>query len=69
MKVSKEFFNMSKKVFVNKIEIDEEKVRLLLRKIIIKEKRNIKTKEKSQAEMVKQIKKMIEEEVECYLEN
>jgi len=48
------------------VEIDETKAHLLLRKIIIKERINIKTKQYNDSEMVKNIKKMIEEEVECY---
>ena len=53
-------------VISNRIEIDKKKAQRLLRKIIMKEKRNLKTKEKNQAEMVKMIKAMIKEEVECY---
>lgn len=53
-------------VEVNGIQVDSQKVQLLLRKLIIKEKTNIKTKQHSDADMVRQIKKMIEEEVECY---
>lgn len=50
----------------NGIEIDTKKVNKLLKRLIIKEKSNIKTKQYNDAEMVKIIKKMIEEEVECY---
>ncbi|KNZ41727.1 hypothetical protein [Acetobacterium bakii] len=50
----------------NGIEIDTEKVQKILKKLIIKEKTNIKTKQHNDGEMVKYIKKMIEEEVECY---
>lgn len=57
---------MSSKPVVNGVEIDEQKVQLMLRKIIIKEKTNIKTRQFNDAEMVKRIKRMIEEEVECY---
>ncbi|HHX18424.1 MAG TPA: hypothetical protein GX727_06150 [Clostridium sp.] len=53
-------------VVVNGIEIDEKKARRLLQKLIIMEKTNIKTKQYNDAEMVKKIKKEIEEEVECY---
>jgi|BioPla2DNA2_1021312.scaffolds.fasta_scaffold05205_5 hypothetical protein len=55
-----------KMVVVNGIEIDEKKARRLLQKLIIMEKTNIKTKQYNDAEMVKKIKKEIEEEVECY---
>lgn len=48
------------------IQIDEKKAQLMLQKIIIKEKTNFKTKQFNDAEMIKKIKKMIEEEVECY---
>ncbi len=50
----------------NGIEIDTNKVNKLLKRLIIKEKTNIKTKQYNDAEMVKIIKKMIKEEVECY---
>lgn len=50
----------------NGIEIDTKKINKLLKRLIIKEKSNIKTKQYNDAEMVKIIKKMIEEEVECY---
>ena len=49
----------------NIIQIDEEKAARLIRKIIIAERKNIKSEEKSVAQMVNAIKKMIEEEVEC----
>ncbi|MGI5997227.1 MAG: hypothetical protein GYA02_04325 [Clostridiaceae bacterium] len=51
---------------VNGIEIDTEKVQRMLGKIIVREKTNLKTREKTDAQMVQMIKKMIEEEVECY---
>lgn len=54
------------KPIVNGIEIDTEKVRRMLSKLIVREKTNLKTREKSDAQMVQMIKKMIEEEVECY---
>lgn len=53
-------------VELNGIRIDTNKVNKLLKRLIIKEKSNIKTKQYNDAEMVKIIKKMIEEEVECY---
>jgi hypothetical protein len=46
--------------------VDTEKAQRLIKKVIVKEKRNLSTKEFGTAEMVKKIKKMIEEEVECY---
>lgn len=57
---------MDKKVMVDRIEIDVLKAQRMLQKLIVREKRNIKTKEKNDGEMVRMIKKMIEEEVECY---
>lgn len=48
------------------ISTDEKKVKNILRKIIIEEGKNIGSKEISDPEMVKKIKKIIEEEVECY---
>lgn len=38
----------------------------MLQHIIVREKTNIKTKQFNDTEMVKKIKKMIEEEVQCY---
>lgn len=54
------------KTVVSGVEIDTRKAQLMLQKIIIKEKTNIKTKQFNDLEMVKKIKKMIEEEVQCY---
>jgi hypothetical protein len=57
---------MENKITVNNIEIDTKKATLLIKKIIIKEKNNLKTKQLTDTEMVKSIKKLIEEEVQCY---
>ena len=54
------------KIVVSGVEIDTRKAQLMLQKIIIKEKTNIKTKQFNDLEMVKKIKKMIEEELQCY---
>jgi len=51
---------------VNGIEINTEKAQKLLMKLIVREKTNIKTKQHNDGEVVKMIKKMIEEEVQCY---
>lgn len=51
---------------INGIEVDTERAQKLVKKLIVKEKKNLSTKEKSNPEMVKEIKKMIEEAVECY---
>lgn len=55
-----------KTVNVNGIEVDIEKAQRLIKKVIVKEKRNLSTKELGPGAMVDKIKKMIEEEVECY---
>lgn len=51
---------------VNGIEVDVDKAQRLIKKVIVKEKRNLSTKEFGPGAMVDKIKKMIEEEVECY---
>lgn len=51
---------------VNGVEIDVQKAQRMLQRIIVREKTNIKTKQFNDTEMVKKIKKMIEEEVQCY---
>jgi len=50
---------------VNGIQIDEEKANRLLRKVILMETEN-KARQSSPGEMAKKIKKLIEEEVQCY---
>lgn len=49
------------------ITIDRKIVERLKKKIIIKENMNLKTREKSDQEMVRWIKSKIEEEVQCCL--
>lgn len=56
----------SKTTLVNGIEIDTEKAQKVLNRLIIREKTNIKSKQYNDGEMVKMIKKMIEEGVQCY---
>ena len=56
----------NKTITINGVEIDAEKADALLKRIIIKEKTNIKTKQYNDGEMVKMIKKLIEEMAECY---
>lgn len=51
---------------ISNVEIDVEKAKRMLKKLIVKETVNIKTKRYNDVEMARQIKKMIEEEVECY---
>ena len=48
------------------LEIDEAKVKKLIRRIIVAESKNIKSEEKTDTQMVRDIKSMIEEEVKCY---
>jgi hypothetical protein len=56
----------SKKIEVSGVEIDTKKANRMLQHIIVREKTNIKTKQFNDTEMAKKIKKMIEEEVQCY---
>ena len=56
----------NKTITINGVEIDAEKADALLKRIIIKEKTNIKTKQYNDGEMVRMIKKLIEEVAECY---
>ena len=56
----------SEKIEVNGVEIDTKKAKRMLQHIIVREKTNIKTKQFNDTEMAKKIKKMIEEEVQCY---
>ena len=51
---------------INGIEVDEKKANLLLQKLILLEKKNIMLKQDSDAKIVEKIKKMIQEEVECF---
>lgn len=51
---------------VDGILIDEKKAQLMLRKIILLESKNIRTKTFNKREMVEKIKRVIEEEVECF---
>lgn len=46
-------------------KVDEKVIERLKRKIIIAENTNLRTKNKTDAQMVKDIKKWIEEEVKC----
>ena len=55
-----------KKVTIDGIEIDVEKANKILRKIIVMEKNNLSTKKLDTQAIIKDIKKKIAEEVECY---
>ncbi len=50
----------------NQIEVSADKINILLKKIIILERTNIKTKKYNDSEMVKKLQKLIEEEIQCY---
>jgi len=54
------------KEIVNGMEVDIQKAQRMLTRLVIREKKNIKTKQYNDVQMVNQIKKMIEEEVKCY---
>ena len=56
----------SEKKEVNGVEIDVQKARRMLQRIIVRENTTIKTMQFNDTEMAKKIKKMIEEEVQCY---
>lgn len=56
----------SEKIEVNGVEIDSQKAQRMLQRIIVRVKTNIKTKQFNDTEMARKIKKMIEEEVQCY---
>lgn len=56
----------SEKIEVNGVEIDSQKAQRMLQRIIVREKTNITTKQFNDTEMARKIKKMIEEEVQCY---
>lgn len=58
--------NEERYVKENEIQIDLNVADRLLRKIIIREKQNLKTKQHAGSAMVDMIAKLIKEEVECY---
>lgn len=51
---------------ISNVQIDEQKVARLIKRILNEERKNLSTKEKNDIEMVKLLKKMIEEEAKCY---
>ena len=51
---------------INEIQVNERAIERLKMRIIMKENKKLKTKEKSDSQMVAWIKKQIEEEVKCY---
>lgn len=48
------------------LEMDEEKAKRIIHKILLEEQTNVKTKEHNDEDMKKKIEKIIEEEVKCY---
>ena len=53
-------------IIVNDVVIDKTKADVILKWLILAEKRNVKNKEKSDQQMVSAIQKKIEEVVPCY---
>lgn len=53
-------------VDVNGIKVDKKKAKRIMTTLILKEKRNLKTKECGKNTMIKQVKEIIKGEVECY---
>ena len=51
---------------MDEIRIEDKAIRRLKLKIVIQENMNLKTRSKSDKEMIEWIKKQIEEEVQCY---
>lgn len=49
----------------NNINVDEKKLRKMLMQVILIEKKNSRTKQYSDGEMVNKIQKIIEEEIRC----
>ena len=52
--------------FDENLTVDEKKVNRLIRRILLVERQNIESEKKNVADMVKEIRQMIEEEVKCY---
>lgn len=50
----------------DEIKVDDRKALRLLKKVLIKESANLKSKELSEKDMIKFIQDKIKEEVECY---
>ena len=56
---------MTDKRTVNRIPVDEKVAKAILRKIVLKEAQNLKTKKNNPSEMVAIVQKIIQEGVEC----
>ena len=61
MKLRRENFNMES------IEIDEKVIKRLKQRIIIEESKNLKSRKRTDQQMIEWIKEQIKEEAECYL--
>ena len=57
---------MTNEIIHNGIKLDPKKIQKLLKRIIIRESNNLKTKDKNDGQMEQIIQEMIQEEVECY---
>ena len=55
----------NKTIIKNGVEIDLNKVKRIMFRIVTIERNNLKTKERNEYQMVEQIQKIIEEEVKC----
>lgn len=51
---------------MDEIKIDDKTIERLKRKIILMESKNLKTRQKTDAQMVSDFKKLIEEDAQCY---
>lgn len=58
--------NNGDKIIINGIEINTQEADRIIKRIIMKEKINIKSKELTDGQMVNAIKRMIEEASKCY---
>jgi len=56
---------MDEPIIVNGIKIDERKANVIMRRVLFLEKRNLVTKELSANSVIKELVKIIEEEIQC----
>lgn len=57
---------MNREIEKNGITISKTRANRMLKRIIVAEKQNNRTKDLSEAKMVEKLRKIIEEEAECY---
>ncbi len=57
---------MSMTYNAREIKVDDQKALKILKKVLVKESKNMKSKELSEKDMIKFIQDKIKEEVECY---